>query len=75
MAVLVWIWTRNDLNRSFLPMITTLLILANFRSVLIEALVQVFSLNSWVFLLFKGVFTLVIACFSLQLYVGFVDSS
>ena len=71
MAALVWIWSRNDLNRTFVPMIAVLLFLAVYRTVILEVIAQIFSVNAWMFLLSKSLYTLVIAFMSLQLYVGF----
>ena len=71
MAALVWIWSRNDLNRTFVPMIAVLLFLAVYRTVILEVIAQILSLNAWMFLLSKSLYTLVIAFMSLQLYVGF----
>nr|CAB3267043.1 transmembrane protein 147-like [Phallusia mammillata] len=72
-AALVWTWTRNDLNRTLLPMVTVMLVFSVFRTIIADIIVQLFSLNPWSYLLLKAIMTFVTAALSLQLYVGFTD--
>jgi len=74
-GALVWIWTRNDLNKSLVPFVTVMLGLCIFRGLIVEVIVQAFALSSWMLLMCKGLFTLVISGLALQLYVGFVEAS
>uniref|UniRef100_H2Z024 BOS complex subunit TMEM147 n=1 Tax=Ciona savignyi TaxID=51511 RepID=H2Z024_CIOSA len=74
-ASLVWVWTRKDLNRSLLPVVTSLLVLSVFRTVAVEFFVNVYSLHGWSFLMLKTVVTLAIAAVSMQLYAGFIEST
>nr|XP_002131375.1 transmembrane protein 147-like [Ciona intestinalis] len=74
MSSLVWMWSRNDINRSILPIITTLLALCVFRNPIIELLLHVYVLHGWTLLVLKALFTFSVAAVSLQFYLGFIES-
>jgi len=74
-AVLVWVWTRTDLNKALVPMVSFMLVACVFRSLIVDFISDVMMLNAWSTLLLKGLTTFISACFSLQLYVGFTDFS
>ncbi|KAI8484727.1 PREDICTED: transmembrane protein 147-like [Branchiostoma belcheri] len=73
-AVLVWLWSRHDFNRSLLPVVGTLLGLSVYRPLIVEILIHAVGLGSWTLLLAKALFTGAVGLVTLQLYVGLVHS-
>jgi len=70
MAALVWIWTRTDLNQNLYPLVSMSLVLCVFRDLIIQLLTQSLVLSPWFTLLFKGISTVFMGLFSLQIYAG-----
>lgn len=69
-AMLVWLYSRSDLQKSSLPIVVTLLGLACYRPLIVEILMQAVGLGSWMLLLAKAGFTSVVALISLQMYLS-----
>ncbi|KAI8775452.1 transmembrane protein 147 [Biomphalaria glabrata] len=68
-AMLVWLYSRSDLQKSSLPIVITLLALSCYRPLIVEYnSVQAVGLGSWMLLLAKASFTSVVALISLQMY-------
>jgi len=67
-AALVWLWSRTDLQKSFLPIVMVFMAVTCYRPLLIEVLSHVFGIQSWSLLLLKTTFTSCIGLVALQLY-------
>jgi hypothetical protein len=73
-ATLVWLWSRHDLNRSLLPVVTAMLLLSSYKLLLMEIFVQAIISSPWVALLVRALFTLCLGVTTLQIYAGFAQS-
>ncbi|BFZ25588.1 hypothetical protein BsWGS_28627 [Bradybaena similaris] len=69
-AMLVWLYSRSDLQKSSLPVVISLLALACYRPLIVEILTQAVGLGSWMLLLMKAGFTSLVALISLQMYLS-----
>ncbi|KAK3581003.1 hypothetical protein CHS0354_013897 [Potamilus streckersoni] len=69
-AMLVWLYNRNDVNKSFVPIVMTLLAMSCYRPLIVEILIHAVGLGSWPLLLAKAVFTGCIGAITLQMYLG-----
>uniref|UniRef100_A0A0B7AZ73 BOS complex subunit TMEM147 n=1 Tax=Arion vulgaris TaxID=1028688 RepID=A0A0B7AZ73_9EUPU len=69
-AMLVWLYSRSDLQKSSLPIVIALLALACYRPLIVEILMQAVGLGSWMLLLTKAGFTSLVAMISLQMYLS-----
>ncbi|XP_060086221.1 BOS complex subunit TMEM147-like [Ylistrum balloti] len=66
-AMLVWLRSRSDLQRSFVPVVLTLLALSCYRPLIVEILIHAVGLGSWTLLLAKAMFTGCVGVIALQL--------
>lgn len=69
-TTLVWLWSRHDLNKRFVPIVITLLMLIIFKGVWIEVMLRVLSLGAWGSLALKAISTTLIALATLNIYAG-----
>ncbi|KAL4228467.1 hypothetical protein ACF0H5_011514 [Mactra antiquata] len=69
-AMLVWLYNRNDLNKSFVPVVMTLLMLSCYRPLIVEILTHAVGLGSWTLLFAKALFTSLVGTIALQMYLG-----
>ncbi|KAL5019636.1 hypothetical protein ScPMuIL_002528 [Solemya velum] len=69
-AMLVWLYSRSDLHKSFIPIVMTLLALSCYRPVIVEILIHALGFGSWTLLLSKALFTVCTGLIALQLYLG-----
>ncbi|XP_038065486.1 transmembrane protein 147-like [Patiria miniata] len=74
-AVLVWLWSRHDLNKSLRPIVVVLLFLSCYKPLIVEILIHAVGLGSWVLLLAKFFFTSCVGLVALQLYVGLTSGT
>ncbi len=70
LACLVWLWTRRDVQKSVVPVIVTLGAICSYKSLILDSLVQAFSLGVWTALAYKALSTVLLGLVTLQLYVG-----
>ncbi|CAF3241400.1 unnamed protein product [Rotaria socialis] len=73
--MLIWLRTRNDLNKSYIPLINVLLLLCCYRPLILEVLVHGFGLGAWVHLLSKFLFTASVGLPTLQLYLSLPNNN
>ncbi|GLH01090.1 Uncharacterized protein GBIM_07310 [Gryllus bimaculatus] len=73
-ATLVWLWSRHDLNRSLLPVVTAMLLLCAYKPLLLDVLGHVTHTGSWIALLLRAVFTLCLGVTTLQIYAGLAQT-
>lgn len=74
-ATLVWLWSRTDLNRSFLPVVLVLLLASCFKPFLLQLIAEIFGLSSWSLLLTKTLTTLALGFTALQLYINLMQTT
>ncbi|XP_060600054.1 BOS complex subunit TMEM147-like [Ruditapes philippinarum] len=69
-AMLVWLYNRNDLNKSFVPVVMALLGLSCYRPLIVEILTHAVGLGSWTLLVAKAFFTGLVGTIAVQMYLG-----
>ena len=69
-AMLVWLKSRSDLQKTSVPVVVALLALSCYRPLIVEILLQAVGLGAWVLLMAKASFTTVTALISLQMYLS-----
>ncbi|CAH1796762.1 unnamed protein product, partial [Owenia fusiformis] len=67
-AALVWLYSRHDLNKSFTPIVVTLLALSCYKPLIVEILIHAVGLGSWTLLFAKFLFTGILGTIAVQLY-------
>lgn len=73
-ATLIWLWSRTDLQKIYMPVVMLLLGLACYRPLVLQLVTYSLGISGWYLLLFKAAYTLTIAALSLQMYIGMVNS-
>jgi len=73
-ASLIWLWSRTDLQRVYMPVVVILLILCSYRPLVLEIVSYMFAIQSWSLLLFKALYTCGIGSLALQIYIGLVKT-
>jgi hypothetical protein len=53
-TTLLWLFSRHDLNRKFMPIVTFLLLAIAFRSVWLDGILYLMNFNAWMSLFAKG---------------------
>ncbi|XP_053409226.1 transmembrane protein 147-like [Mercenaria mercenaria] len=69
-AMLVWLYNRSDLNKSFVPVVLALLGLSCYRPLIVEILTHAVGLGSWTLLTAKALFTGLVGTIAVQMYLG-----
>ncbi|XP_013388016.1 transmembrane protein 147 [Lingula anatina] len=69
-AALVWLYSRNDLNKAHVPVVMLLLALSCYKPLIVEILIHAVGLGSWTLLLAKVLFTSCVGVIALQVYLG-----
>lgn len=72
-VTLVWLWTRHDLNKALIPFVSAMLLLASYKSLIVD-LVLSQQMCSWTLLALKAVYTLCLALPTLKIYAGIAAS-
>ena len=67
-CMLLWLWSRKDLNPSLLPFLFFLLAFICYRPVLLRMLQHYADLDLWTLLLFKFGLVMVVGIVTLQMY-------
>jgi len=70
MAMLIWMWTRNNLEKSVLPLIVSLLLLCSSKQTLLELVGTMFHFTSFGLLGISFGLTAVIGLLSTYLYIN-----
>jgi len=73
-ASLIWLWSRTDLQKVYMPVVIILLILCSYRPLVLEVVSYMFGVRSWSLLLFKALYTCGIGSLALQIYIGLVKT-
>jgi len=69
-ATLIWLWSRTDLQKVYVPVVIMLLILASYQPVVMGIASHTFKIAAWNLLILKAVYTSAIGGLSLQMYLG-----
>uniref|UniRef100_A0A0A9YXN6 BOS complex subunit TMEM147 n=1 Tax=Lygus hesperus TaxID=30085 RepID=A0A0A9YXN6_LYGHE len=72
-GTLVWLWTRHDLKKSLVPIVSTMLLLAAYRTFIIDLLLSS-DIGAWTVLSIKAGYTLCLAVPTLKIYAGIAAS-
>ena len=67
-AMLVWLYSRNDLQKTYVPIVMTLLALSCYRPLIVEILIHAVGLGSWTLLAAKALFTTTVGVIGLQIF-------
>lgn len=70
---LIWLFSRKDLQKGYMPVVVILLILCSYRPLIMEIVSFTFGLTSWSLLLAKALFTCGVAILALQIYTRLVQ--
>lgn len=73
-ATLVWLWTRHDLKKTFVPAVLMLLGLCVYKPFVLDFFIIMLDIGPWTTLILKAAFTLIISVASLQIYAGLAHS-
>ncbi|XP_076310291.1 BOS complex subunit TMEM147 isoform X2 [Tachypleus tridentatus] len=73
-ATLVWLWTRHDLRKTHLPVVTLLLALSCYRPLIVELFVHTFGVGSWIILLIKASGAVAMGLIALHIYLSLAQS-
>lgn len=69
-VTLLWLFSRHDLNKTYRPIVTALLLAINYKGVWLEGVFHIIKIGPWVALALKALVTLVMGAFGLQIYSG-----
>ncbi|CAC5415106.1 Transmembrane protein 147 [Mytilus coruscus] len=67
-AMLVWLYSRNDLQKTYVPIVMSLLALSCYRPLIVEILIHAVGLGSWTLLAAKALFTTTVGVIGLQIF-------
>jgi len=70
MAALIWMWTRNNLEKSVIPLIVSCLLLCSSKQLLLELLGTMMSFTPFGLLGISVLITLVVGLITTQLYIN-----
>jgi len=70
LSCLIWLWTRRDVTKTLLPLLSGLVLACCYKGLLLDALVPFFGVGVWAALLYKAVVTGALGVIALQVYVG-----
>ncbi|XP_003691764.1 transmembrane protein 147 [Apis florea] len=73
-ATLVWLWSRHDLKRSFVPIVVSMLILTVYRPLILDFLIVFFLTGPWSTLIVKATTTFIMGVTTLYMYAGLAHS-
>ncbi|KAG6802300.1 transmembrane protein [Apis mellifera caucasica] len=73
-ATLVWLWSRHDLKRSFVPIVVGMLILTVYRPLILDFLIVFFLTGPWSTLIVKATTTFIMGVTTLYMYAGLAHS-
>ncbi|CAN8014254.1 unnamed protein product [Ixodes persulcatus] len=73
-ATLVWLWNRNDLRKVHLPVVTVLLAITCYRSLIIELMVQTLAFGPWLVLAVKLLGAVSVGLAALHIYLSLTQS-
>jgi len=68
-ATLVWLWSRHDLSKSALPIVTAMLLLTTYKSLIIDLAFHK-AMGPWTYIALKAGATLLLSIPTLRIYSG-----
>ncbi|XP_026465754.1 transmembrane protein 147-like [Ctenocephalides felis] len=73
-VTLVWLFSRHDLKKAFVPIITILLLLTAMRGLVIDSVIQAIIVGPWCVLLVRGLIAGAMGLITLQIYAGLAQN-
>uniref|UniRef100_A0A131Y094 BOS complex subunit TMEM147 n=1 Tax=Ixodes ricinus TaxID=34613 RepID=A0A131Y094_IXORI len=73
-ATLVWLWNRNYLRKVHLPVVTVLLAITCYRSLILELMVQTLAFGPWLVLAVKLLGAVSVGLAALHIYLSLTQS-
>ncbi|XP_014274584.1 BOS complex subunit TMEM147 [Halyomorpha halys] len=72
-VALVWLWSRHDLSKAAVPVVTAMLLLSSYKPLLLQLILPV-AICPWIVLVIKAGYTLLLAFPTLKIYAGLAES-
>lgn len=72
-VALVWLWSRHDLSKAAVPLVTGLLLISSYKPLLLQLALPL-AICPWIALLIKAGYTLTLALFALRIYAKLAES-
>lgn len=69
-TTLLWLHSRHDLNKRYIPLVILLLVMINYRPVWLEAILEILAIGPWASLAFKALVVCGIGVMTLNVYAG-----
>lgn len=73
-ATLLWLFTRHDLNKTFKPVVTMLLVATAYKTLWLDGLLRVITSGPWITLALKALATSSMGILTLHIYAGLAQS-
>lgn len=73
-STLLWLFTRHDLNKKCVPIVTLILAATCFRGLWLEGILRVLATGPWLTLALKALITSSIGCVTLHMYTGLAQT-
>lgn len=73
-VTLIWLWSRHDLQKTFKPIVTGLIVFNCYKPMLLDLLISVLLTGPWTALLIKAFVTLCVGAVTLQIYAGLAQA-
>jgi hypothetical protein len=73
-ATLLWLFSRHDMEKKFVPVVSALLILTSFKGLWLEGALYLVSSGPWLALAIKALITSAIGVVSLNIYAGLAQT-
>ncbi|KAL1139798.1 hypothetical protein AAG570_006775 [Ranatra chinensis] len=71
-ATLVWLWSRHDLSRAAVPVVTAMLLLSSYKSLILDIIVAT-TVGPWTMLMLRAAYTLILGVTTLKIYAGLAE--
>lgn len=73
-ATLLWLFTRHDLNKSFVPVVTVLLVATAYKTLWLDGILRILATGPWLSLALKALTTTSMGVITLHIYSGLAQS-
>uniref|UniRef100_A0A224XWS4 BOS complex subunit TMEM147 n=1 Tax=Panstrongylus lignarius TaxID=156445 RepID=A0A224XWS4_9HEMI len=72
-STLVWLWSRHDLTRSAVPVVSVMLLLSSYRGLIVDLAISS-NISTWMVLAIRAIYTLCLSLTTLKIYAGIAAS-
>lgn len=73
-ATLLWLFTRHDVNKSFKPIVSILLVATAYKALWLDGILRVLATGPWLSLALKALATTSMGVMTLHIYSGLAQS-